>query len=101
MKTTIISLAAAAVMTLGVASTASAAPASLAAPAAKTTVGSQIKGGAIEISSRRRFYIKHLGLWKYDYQPRYICKHHYRWVWTRVGWRQVYVGFRCGYTNNY
>ena len=100
MKTTIISLAAAAALSLGVASTASAAPASLAAPAAKTAIGSQIGGGNLELAGRRGFR-RHFGLWKYDYRPRYVCKHRYRWVWTKFGWRQVHLGYRCSYTNNY
>ena len=99
MKKTIISIAAAAALSLGVASAASAAPAGIAAPAAKTAIGSQINGG-VELAGRFRFGHRH-GYWKYDYRPEYVCKHQYRWVWTKFGWRQVYIGYRCGYTNNY
>jgi len=100
MKKTIISIAAAAALSLGVASTASAAPASIAAPAAKSAIGSQINTGGVELAGKFRFH-RRFGFRNYDYRPRHVCKHHYRWVWTKLGWRQVYIGYRCTYTNNY
>jgi hypothetical protein len=46
------------------------------------------------------FGFRHNNLRKYDYQPRNVCKRHYRWTLTRFGWRNVYVGYWCEHTNN-
>jgi opacity protein-like surface antigen len=80
MKKTLIAIAAATVLATGTAAAAQAAT-----PAAS---------GVVPVG----YYQSHL--WKYDYRPRYVCKHHYRWALTPYGWRNVYVGFWCSYTNN-
>jgi phosphate-selective porin len=100
MKTTITTLVAAAAIavTMGaVSQTASAETASVAtAPIVETSAAKN--GGTVNVGRRFRYGFNRFN---YSYRPVYVCKRHYRWVLTRVGWRQVYVGYRCGYSNNY
>lgn len=101
MKTTITTLVAAAAIatTMGAVSQTASADTAIAAkaPIAEVNAGAK-NGGTVNVGRRFRYGFNRF---THSYRPVYVCKHHYRWVLTRVGWRQVYVGYRCGYTNNY
>ena len=100
MKTTITTLIAAAAIatTMGAVSQTASADAAVVAKAPIAEVNTSAKNGTVNVGRRFRFGFHrfHRG-----YRPVYVCKHHYRWVLTRLGWRQIYVGYRCGYSNNY